>query len=71
MFQMLKFYNKYFLGGIKKLKFYDIKNFVCKNCKCNEYSVVSLEPVKIICKECGEEITEEQYKLLEVKEIEI
>lgn len=53
------------------MKFYDIKNFVCKNCNYKEYSVVSLEPVKIICKECGEEITEEQYKQLEVKEMEI
>ena len=53
------------------MKFYDVKNFSCNNCKCNEYSVVSLEPIKIICKKCGEEITEEQYRLLEVKEVEI
>lgn len=70
MFQILKFYNKYFLGD-DELKFYDIKNFSCKNCNCKEYSVVSLEPVKIICEGCGEEITEEQYRLLEVKEVEI
>ena len=67
---MLKFYNRFFLGD-DVLKFYDIKNFSCKNCNCNEYSVVSLEPIKIICKECGEVITEEQYKLLEVKEVDI
>ena len=69
MFQMLKFYN-IFLGD-DELKFYDIKNFSCKNCNCKEYSVISLEPIKIICKGCGEEITEEQYRLLEVKEVEI
>ena len=53
------------------MKFYDIENFSCNNCNCKEYSVVSLEPIKIIFKECEEEITEEQYKLLEVKEVEI
>ena len=53
------------------MKFYDIKNFSCKSCNCNEYSVVSLEPVKIICKGCGEEITEEQYKELKIEEVEI
>ena len=69
MFQMLKFYN-IFLGD-DELKFYDIKTFSCNNCNCKEYSVISLEPIKIICKKCGEEITEEQYKELEVKEVEI
>ena len=53
------------------MKFYDIKDFSCKECNCKEYSVVSLEPIKIICKKCGEEITEDQYRLLEVKKVEI
>ena len=70
MFQILKFYNIFFLGD-DVLKFYDIKNFVCNSCNCKEYSVVSLCPLIIVCKECGKEITEEQYKELEVKEVEI
>ena len=53
------------------MKFYDIKNFICKNCNCKEYSVVSFNPLIIVCRVCGEEITKEQYKQLEIKEMEI
>ena len=33
----------------------EVKNFNCKKCGSNEYAVISLEPIEIICDSCGEE----------------
>ena len=44
----------------------EVKNFKCKKCGAEEYAVINLEPIEIICDECGEEYTGEY----EVEEIE-
>ena len=51
------------------IEFYDIKNFYCSSCECNEYDVISFEPLVIVCSKCGKEITENQYNQLEIKEL--
>ena len=33
----------------------EVKDFNCKKCGSKEYAVVSLEPIEIICDNCGEE----------------
>ena len=33
----------------------EVKEFKCKNCGSEEYAVINLEPIEIICDECGEE----------------
>ena len=50
-------------------KFYDINNFLCKHCNCNEYDVISFEPLMVVCSKCGKEISQEQYTQLDIKEL--
>ena len=51
------------------IEFYDINNFLCKYCNCNEYDVVSTDPLMIVCSKCGKEITKNQYEQLEIREL--
>ena len=45
----------------------EIKDFKCKKCGSKEYAVIYLEPIEILCDECGEEYQGE-YTTEEVKE---
>ena len=45
----------------------EVKEFKCKNCGSEEYAVINLEPIEIICDECGEEYIGE-YTVEEVEE---
>ena len=45
----------------------DVKNFKCKECGSEEYTVINFEPIEIICDECGEEYKGE-YTVEEIEE---
>ena len=45
----------------------EVKDFKCKKCGSKEYAVINLEPIEIICDECGEEYIGE-YTVEEVEE---
>lgn len=37
-----------------KVPYIQVENFICKKCYHNEYAVVDVENVTIICDKCGE-----------------
>lgn len=42
------------MSRIVKVPYIKVDNFICKKCWHNEYAVVDLENVEIVCDRCGE-----------------
>lgn len=49
------------------MKYVIVKNFKCKECGSEEYAVIDLDNIEIICDECGEEYNGE-YEVIEENE---
>lgn len=35
------------------IKFIKVENYKCEECKCEEYQVIDLDKIIIVCKSCG------------------
>ena len=53
--KVLKTTQKIIQKGVIKMKYVKIENFYCKECGSEEYCVIDLDIIEIVCNNCGEE----------------